>query len=1432
MAKDVFDTLDESPNSDVFDQASGSQDNGDVFDQASSLMGQPQTKTPASNGLNFNNYDEAFKAAQDLPHGTPFTIGGTTEAAIDTNPRTGLRTIRIQPGADTSGVEVPNVSDVQNVQNKTNGLLPSPEEAASLVKSVTPPISLPTSIHDVFSALQPEPLKPDATVLDMATHPLSTLETAGRKVKDVATAALGTTAGQEGAQSHVIGKLIAAPMEMSLGLPPGFLTTVENAIGKSVISPQGQALVKGALTSLPFTPSDFQQWLAAEAPGIIAPEVLSGFQALKEFAATKPVDYIFSHKDLGDFFTGRPGATLTPEAQNFLKGVMEKDPNILIDALKSGKGYQEMARIPRGVPVEGFVPPANPQESGVPGRPETFNPPVPQGISPIEATTLPPATAQPPAEPQPPSPQAIVEPSSQGINDVESFKQAWAKANPNLTPEQVEATGALANARAQTWSQMTGRPVNDYFKTRFSDIRGVAKPVSSGVPDKTNPSQDLFPELNQGQPKAAAQFIGYQDMGDPAIPPVPIYNITGEHPANGSTVSAETLQKEGIPVPVTPSFDEYKTFEKSLGDAGLSRSEAMKLIREKWQNPELYQQKKGSVSFDQDQKAIITAFEKSDVSTVIHELGHVFRRDLYRTATEALPQFQEQLEMDQATVEKWAGVQGGNWTRDAEEKWARGFEHYMTTGEAPNKALQKQYDMFSDWMRQVYGTIAGSAINVKVTPAVRDVFDRMFTSNPEREARQQLQQEDSEPNTSFDFGNTMKQLQENPIFQEAGGEGKSFAKPAQKQSRKVNPEMLDALLSPEDKFKDLGLGQSGELSTLAPIRATEVMDGKRFGLMKKNFLQPIQDADKAFQIELKTKREEADKAFRGISDKDKRIIFDLIENKVTSRDPKILGTAAYLRQEYDNLLDRINAVRESIGKDPIQKRENYITHYQELNVMQDVLKMIGVNMTEVPNSMLTISMFTKPNSPYFQFAKRRLTELTERNAEQAFRRYLEPALRTIHFSPATKQGRDILEYKVEIPSEYEGGKIDKVSLFGLRYPNAYKYFTNYLNTVNGKRPILDKLFPGPAAIFGVTSKLFAAGSIGGNISTVVTQLASFRNTVAETGLFALQGQLLINRPKWYRFFKSNSRIGLGRQYEPSTKGTRLIGSKILAKTHETVSDILSIPVGAFDREMVGGAFLSGYFKGKALGLNQEEAIRYGDDVAERTQASANMVDRPPVNTGKIKTALGQFQTFIYNEWAQIKNDIAKKALFGEHTYQGYGEGLGGIKEGRGVAYKRFAGFLISTVILSALYDSLGIPNPFKQESMTVPGGNDAVNYVFQHMINQVPFVGNVRFGGPPIIQILKGTVDIFGSEKGRKQAIARLGRLGIRLIPGGGQISKTLGAHEYAFKVPKATAWELAKGYVFGKKYMQPRKTDTKIKPSRQIHSHSVTTRHVRLRAA
>jgi hypothetical protein len=167
-------------------------------------------------------------------------------------------------------------------------------------------------------------------------------------------------------------------------------------------------------------------------------------------------------------------------------------------------------------------------------------------------------------------------------------------------------------------------------------------------------------------------------------------------------------------------------------EGSISRGEATNpfTVEEKWffkkQGTETIQPStaKGAVTFDENGiKATIHAFESRDFSTLVHENAHVFRRMLSDVADRTN---NPQIRADLATIEEWAGVKNGEWNRAAEEKFARGFEHYIATGNAPTPKLVKAFRLFKSFMLEIYKTITGSAIDVKLTPEVQDVFARMM----------------------------------------------------------------------------------------------------------------------------------------------------------------------------------------------------------------------------------------------------------------------------------------------------------------------------------------------------------------------------------------------------------------------------------------------------------------------------------------------------------------------------------------------------------------------------------------------------------------------------------------------------------------------------------------------------------------------------------
>lgn len=127
---------------------------------------------------------------------------------------------------------------------------------------------------------------------------------------------------------------------------------------------------------------------------------------------------------------------------------------------------------------------------------------------------------------------------------------------------------------------------------------------------------------------------------------------------------------------------------------------------------------RGAVEFAKDGKAVIHAFTGADVSTLIHEVSHVFRRDLAELNGDLLRK-----------AETAIGVKSGaKWSREAEEKFASGFERYLRDGHAPTEQLKGAFEQFKDWLTNIYRSIVGTPLEQQVSLELKRVFDEMLGS--------------------------------------------------------------------------------------------------------------------------------------------------------------------------------------------------------------------------------------------------------------------------------------------------------------------------------------------------------------------------------------------------------------------------------------------------------------------------------------------------------------------------------------------------------------------------------------------------------------------------------------------------------------------------------------------------------------------------------
>lgn len=149
----------------------------------------------------------------------------------------------------------------------------------------------------------------------------------------------------------------------------------------------------------------------------------------------------------------------------------------------------------------------------------------------------------------------------------------------------------------------------------------------------------------------------------------------------------------------------------------------------------------GMTEIMKDGERIISIFKTADRSTFLHEMGHVFFDDLQKLAS--MENAPEQLVTDWNKLKEWSGwVDGENVDNTkAHEKFARGWESYLRSGEAPTSALQRVFRQFSKWLTYIYRSV--QRLGGEVPYDIKDVMARMIATQEDIEAyaeQQQLEQ--------------------------------------------------------------------------------------------------------------------------------------------------------------------------------------------------------------------------------------------------------------------------------------------------------------------------------------------------------------------------------------------------------------------------------------------------------------------------------------------------------------------------------------------------------------------------------------------------------------------------------------------------------------------------------------------------------------------
>ncbi|MCG7985078.1 MAG: zeta toxin family protein [Candidatus Thiodiazotropha lotti] len=190
---------------------------------------------------------------------------------------------------------------------------------------------------------------------------------------------------------------------------------------------------------------------------------------------------------------------------------------------------------------------------------------------------------------------------------------------------------------------------------------------------------------------------------------------------------------------------------RSIHGSGGGRNTQTKSRKEKG-TKNLKDESRGNAYFVGFQ-SIIKLTEHSNLSTFLHEAGHLFLEteaklsDLYGSPGEQQALFKwlgiesfDDLDVTQYEDQEDSGLSDTEWKAhrsrqdkaiQAHEQFARGFEAYLREGKAPSIELRNIFATFRQWLIRLYESI--KSLDVEINDDIRQYMDRLLATDEEIE---------------------------------------------------------------------------------------------------------------------------------------------------------------------------------------------------------------------------------------------------------------------------------------------------------------------------------------------------------------------------------------------------------------------------------------------------------------------------------------------------------------------------------------------------------------------------------------------------------------------------------------------------------------------------------------------------------------------------
>lgn len=523
---------------------------------------------------------------------------------------------------------------------------------------------------------------------------------------------------------------------------------------------------------------------------------------------------------------------------------------------------------------------------------------------------------------------------------------------------------------------------------------------------------------------------------------------------------------------------------------------------------------------------------------------------------------------------------------------------------------------------------------------------------------------------------------------------------------------------------------------------------------------------------------------------------------------------SFTRDKYDTMIERMNAVRRTYGKDEIEYRKNYMPHMQkENNILKRGLDRImaavptgvrgdyeGQARGEIPASIAGLSGDFKPTHKFNASEKSRYGSLKnyELDPRKVFEQYSDVMLYNIHMEPVIARGRSI-EASLRAVDQAGAARIDPDSALRNTDDGVSSKLTiavqDLVNEMAGKSNALDRGMIDRSNTLmqsiRTLQSINGANKILGNLSSTLAQTLNLEATVRDNGYVPTIRSIFKAFDDDAKEAMQNSAF-LGERYNDTT-------GKYSRSVYRKATDLISTASGMnlVERKLIQLNWGANYYRLKKQGLKGRKLIQATDMATERAVGGRGVGAMPKAYRSILGKTFLQFTYEVNENW---KNNIEHYKQIGVDTKNGDIKSAG---SGTVRAAEAYVTVVALNAIMEAVTGNSPLPDPGKalfealfgddtdDKTLSQKGASIAGEFIKMHpgasaATNMIPkskreeIFGTdsdfARFDGATgVAQTATNLVmTAYNTAKGDPDGIKK-GVLGV--IPAGSQIKKSLGGY-------------------------------------------------------